>query len=486
MIRRVWLAMGILHLATHLSFAQCVRVSGSTHLRYIEIRPLVSDSVAAAFADGDQLLRQLSDGRIVRCIPGDAFCYDVHPGERVSTVPVVHDIEVSGWGFARGLSVYLQLRGRTALAGADLWPRGDDKIDALAAYAEWSRTRSSVRIGRQWKVSGLGFYNFDGVSIEGRPIPTLSIAGYGGRSLVRGINEPRSGGALESIETLAPLSPGLLLGLHARYQPNRRAAASAVYQVDLRSDGEGVYSELLAIDGTLETSLATVEAAVEYDLSGAQFNEARMRARTRPFGQFAPFIEVRRYRPYFELWTIWGAFSPVGFDEARTGVAWASRTGRLIVQSDAAYRNYGDTEADELLADFRDSGWGWNASANWQVARDWRVDAGYRLEAGAGAARREAQASVRRSFGDRAYVTLQGAAFERLYEFRLEEGTVVGIGAEGFAQLSARTSVVASALTYRHLEQGPTPLTDWNQRRASLRLQWTIGPEPGMPRTAAR
>ena len=458
---------------------QTVRLSGSAQVRYIELRPLVSDSIVADLAPGEGLLRQTADGRIVRCLPGDAFCRDVHPGARTSTIPVIQDVEISAWGFGRGTYAFAQLRGRGALGGSELWPQADDAFDLLAAYAELARERFRVRAGRQWKVSGLGFYNFDGIAVEVQPLRVAALEVYGGRSLLRGLNEPRTGGALESIEALAPPAGGVLLGVHARYQPRRTAAFSAVYQVDFRDDGAGLFAELFAADAAVRAGRFDTEAAIEVDVASAAINEARLRVRAPPVGRFVPYAEVRRYRPYFELWTIWGAFSPVGYDEARAGVSWSDDASRLILQGEATHRSYDATEAESSLDEFKQAGWGAALNATWLPGAQWRISGGYRTDAGFGAARREGSLGLAHELSERASVALQAVAFERLYEFRLDQGTVLGIGAEAALRASERLRVVAGGASYWHL-RGAQAASEWNQRRASLRVQWTVGSEPGL------
>jgi hypothetical protein len=467
--------------------AQSINVSGSTSLRFIELRTLATDSVAVGETQGEELLRQLPDGRIVRCVPGDAFCRFVRPGDRVSTVPLINDLDVSAWGLGRGVRLFLRVRTRTAWGGSpDLWPRADDAFDVLAAYGELERDRFRLRLGRQWKVSGLGFYNFDGVAAAVRPVRRAWIEGYAGRSLVRGLNEPRTGGALESIEALAPPSPGALMGLQARYRPTARLALSATYQVDFRSDGGGLYSELAAADGSLQVGGGSVESSVEVDAAAGALNEARLAARSPPWRHTALRAEVLRYRPYFELWTIWGAFSPVAFDEARGGLTWADSAGRVVLRTEASYRSYDDAGTDGELGAFRSRGWGATTGASWAPRPEWRLDGTYRVETGFGAARRDGSASATRRFGDAGSLMVQGLAFQRLYEFRLEEGTVVGLGAEGSLRISDRLSADGGVTVYRHFDAGPAAGVDWNQRRASLRLHWTLGPEPGAPRRLTR
>lgn len=459
--------------------AQAIRLSGSTAIRYLELRPLVRDSVAADEVEGAGLLRQLPDGRIVRCIPEDAFCRDTRPGTRLAAVPIIHDVTASVWGLGEGVRLFAQLRGRTSWgSGSELWPRAEEPVDVLAAYAEFERARFRVRGGRQWKVSGLGFYNFDGVTVAFRPAPAAWLEAYAGRSLLRGLNEPRTGGALESIEALAPPAAGLLLGVQARYRSASRLAVSAVYQVDYRNDGGGMYSELAAADAILGLGAFSLEASVELDVGAAVLNEARLRARPPPLGPLALHGEVRRYRPYFELWTIWGAFSPVGFDEVRAGATWAILpAGRLLLRGEATWRGYGDTAAEEAFARHRSDGWGLAAHASWSPADAWRLDAAYRVESGFGAARRDVHGGVVRQLGELGSVAVQALAFQRLFEFRLDEGTVLGLGAEANLRISDRLRWIADAAAYRHADAGTGP--DWTQRRGSMRLQWTVGPEPG-------
>jgi hypothetical protein len=423
---------------------------------------------------------------VVRCLPGEAWCRDVRPGEPVSTLPIIQDLNLSAFGFGRGLRVYAHLRGRSALgAEPDLWPQESDHFEVMSLYGEMERDRLRIRAGRQWKVTGLGYYNFDGVAVALRPSPTTWLEAWGGRSLMRGLSEARTGGALESIENLSLADAGVLLGLHARYRPNQRLALSAAYQVDVRGDRAAAYSELAIADGVLRIGRGSVESSVEVDLAGKALNQARVTVRSAPVRRATIFAEARRYHPYFELWTIWGAFSPVGFDEGKGGVTWASPDARLVGRLEASWRRYGDAATD-APDDYRTTGWGAGAGATWTPRPLWTVDGFYRLESGFGASRWEGQAGIRRSFAGSGSLSLQSVAFQRLYEFRLDKGTVVGFGGEGSVPLGEGRRVFGSAMIYRQHGDGPSAM-DWNQRRASLRFEWTLGRDPGAsPPGAAR
>jgi hypothetical protein len=463
--------------------AQSVRVTGSTSIQYVEVRPFVRDSILMDQVGGSGLLRQTPDGQVVRCMMGDTFCRGTRPADPVSTVPAVQDLEVSAWGLGQGIRGFAHIRGRTAWGGnPDLWPRANDGMDLLAAYGEMDRERFRVRAGRQWTTSGLGFYNFDGLGLLLRPIDGLSVEGQVGRSLVRGLNEPRTGGALEAIEELAPIEPGLMLSTQARYRPSSRLSLAALYHRDIRDDRAGLYSELARAEGVFRYGQGSVEGVAELDVAGRTFNELRLRVRTPPVWSTAVSAEARRYRPYFELWTIWGAFSPVGFDEGRLDLTWARAQGDLILRGEASYRSYDDTGMETAASPLRTDGWGVGMNASWSPRAQWRVEGGYRMEVGFGAARSEGQAGVQRQLGDRGHLALRGLAFQRLYEFRLDHGVVVGMGAESSFRMTDRSRVVGSVTGYRHMDQGDAPDMDWNQLRASLRLQWTVGAEPGSTR----
>jgi hypothetical protein len=460
--------------------SQSVRVSGATSVRYIELRPLHRDSVPANATEGEELLRQLPDGSIVRCISGEDFCRQVRPGPAASAYPVTQDIDITAWGLGRGTRVTAQLRGRQSLGANDrLWPRQDDPFDVLSLYGEMERDTWRARLGRQWRVSGLGFYNFDGASVTVRPRPSLWLEAFGGRSLVRGLNESRTGAAMESPERLSTPNAGVLFGLQGRYRRGQSLAVGAVYQLDVRGDRRGAYAELAAADAAFRLRLVSIEGSVEYDLAGQVLNHARATFRPPPLGRVGLFAEARRYHPYFEQWTIWGAFSPVGFDEVRGGLTWAARDGRVLLRSDASYRRYGDAQT-EAPDEFRTSGWGIGGGASWAAAPSWRLDASTRLESGFGAGRWDGNATLRRELGVRGFVALQASAFQRAYEFRLGEGTVIGLGAEGAHDIGGRSRVIASFASYRQ-HGGIAGGFDWNQTRASLRIEWTAGTEPATP-----
>ncbi len=61
----------------------------------------------------------------------------------------------------------------------------------------------------------------------------------------------------------------------------------------------------------------------------------------------------------------------------------------------------------------------------------------------------------------------------------MAKGTVYGLGLDGGLALGERTALTGSLALYRHDAGVETPEVDWNQIRASIQFDWTVGAEPG-------
>lgn len=459
---------------------QVVRISGVTTIRYLDVRPLVEDSVLASAAFGDGLLRQTEDGQIVLCVGNDPFCRFNRSAGAEGTMPAIQDLSLSAWGFGQGIRVFARLRARTSLGGnQDLWPQANDAIEALEAYGELDRSRFRLRVGRQWKTSGLGFYNFDGVSVLVKRLWRASLEAYGGWSLVRGLNEPVTSDALAAVEPFAPDARAVLLGTQLRVHPAPGASFSALYQREIRDDRLGLYSERVAADGSLRLGATTVTGALETDLATGEVNEARLQGWFSPLQGLGINAYARHYRPYFDLWTIWGAFSAVGYDEVGAGGSW-QRPGRsLALDLSVSRRWYPATGADVSFLPLERSGWRLDAGASFRPAPPWLLQAHYGRDLGFGASKGEGTARLQRDFREATYLGVSATVFDRAYEFRVDQGTVLGLGVDGSIRLGARTRAVGDLATYQHRNSGSQPSVDWSQVRASLRIDWVVGAEPG-------
>lgn len=460
--------------------AQSVRISGTTWIQSIDLRPLRDDSVAIADAPGDGIYRTTATGDVVRCEDGASFCHFFSSGARATTTPLMQDLSLAAWGLGEGISFHAQGRFRASLGGNErLWPRMGDRFDLIDAYLELDRSRVRARLGRLWSMNSLGAYNFDGGSVVLRKWGG-SIEAYGGRALIQGLNEGYTSGEIGQVDDLPPEDDGYLVGGRLRLRPNAVSAVSFVYQRVVRTDRSGLYSERTGADASTMLFGASLDGSIVYDIATNTVNEGRIRAAHHLLGSFDVSIEGRRHRPFFELWTIWGAFAPIGFDEARGDVTWRAAADRLQLDAHGAYRTYADANTGLASLPLRSNGWRAGASATYLASEHLSASASYDVDLGFGASRSDGSAGVRWTRSEGTYVGLNGSAFQTIYEFEVGTGRVLGGAFEAGTRLTSDLRIAADAGVYHHQLSNGARGTDWSQRRASLRLEWAIGSDPGM------
>lgn len=467
------------------SRAQGIRITGSSSLEYFELQPIAQDSIPVAQTLGSTVVRDSPVGT-VSCPTTQGFCYYYRSRAIEHTLPLVQDIEATGWGLGTGISAYVHLRGRGSLGGVDdLYPRESDHFDALAAYVELNRGTVVARAGRQWLTSQLGLNNFDGGSVDWRTQSGFSFEGYGGWSLVEGLSEPPTSSALAAADLLPPDSRGVLIGAVARYRSASGASISAEYQREIRTDRAALYSERVALDGSARLGLTSLDAQIQGDLATGDLNELSLRATRRlPRGMSAT-LEARHYNPFFPLWTIWGVFSPVGYNEARGVARWSSPDQSLSLSGSGSYRKYQNTNTGLAFLPLRDNGWHAGASAAWRPRAAWAVTGSYDRDIGFGAAQSDGSAGLRWTPSDRGYIGVTGTAFQSVYEFSVGSGTVTGIIFDAGVRLTPDIRLAGSGAIYQHIGRDRPQILNWSQRRVSLGLQWTVGSNPGMSRARA-
>lgn len=469
------------------SAGQGIGVNGKarTYVSYLQVRDLVQDSVLAAAVPGEGSQRTLDDGTRVSC--ADGWCRFYRSGSDVGMVPFLQDFELNAWSGITGLRGYAHVRFRQPYGDGDFWPRMDSEAEALAAYVEYRRSKYLVKAGRIWESTALGFYNYDGGSFQVRLPTQLDVNLYGGLSLVRGLNQLHHTDLIGNVEPLDPKEDAYLMGFHARWRPSPMLAASFTYQRETTTNTSDLYSERIAGNARLLVKRATVDLELKYDLATESTNLARL-ALAFPLGSgLRASGELKKYTPYFDLWTIWGAFSPVGFTEARGRLDWMSSTGRVSVRAYGSYRKYQDTGIDDLPTGLkvRDDAWRLAAGGRYAIKEDLVFDGEYRRDVGYGSSRSGGDVSLQRTFGPGKYLGVRGTAFETFSEFRVGSGRVIGGGVQGALPLWT-ANLQASAMFYKHQESDQPRILDLNQARLNLILEIPIGNDPGMARGGDR
>jgi hypothetical protein len=425
-----------------------VRGRAITSVRYIELRPITYDSLQQRFV----------------------------ADERTHAAPLVQDLELSAWGLGlAGLRAYTLLRTRASLGDDAMWPRADDHFDALWAFVELDRPLYRLRLGRQQRASGLGFHAFDGATGTWRPRPTVRVEGYAGRALARGFLEPTGSPAIRALDPLVPDKGSLVFGGSVWAAPSRASSFTALYQVVELDDFSGVVSERASIDAQLGVGRwLLVRGSADRDIASNVWGRARFGVqwhRPRSLGLEAA---VFRYRPTFDLTTIWGVFAPhsnSGF-EAQVR-AWPDR--RIGLGAGYLYRRYTPTTAItpfDIGVDDETHQLSLNGSFS---AGDFRLDGTYRLSGGYGGWRSAGEAELAWDKGGYWYAGFHGVAFQQYQEFRVAEGTVLGAGASLRASPVRWASLRGSVTRYWHTGTTGQSTPDWSQLRADLGMEITFG-----------
>jgi hypothetical protein len=457
--------------------AQGARGQATTTVRYVSLRPIERDTVSRAEVqeiDGQFFFQ----GFPVHCT-GD-HCVLFRPADVVHGVVATQDISATAWGFGvQGLSATLLLRGRARLDGDFAWPQSDDPFDAILAYAQLQRSIYRVRAGRQRTMSGLGFSGFDGIEVLVAPWPWLRAEAYGGRSLARGLHEPRHE-ALRGIEQFVLDQEALLGGAFLQVVPRPGTTVGMRYQREIWRNRIGLISERASVD--VRSDLPgpfRMDAALDYDMGFGHVGKAHLTVRG-PLPQGWGWVELtgRRYMPYFEMSTIWGFFSPTEYHEAelRTTVlafqpltAWAS----------AGWRKYGDAEIVVIGPPITDESVRVGLGARW-VHGPLAATGEYRLERGFGAYLGSGDLELRWQALDGLALSARGSAFQQIEQFRVGDNVVIGagIGADGALPggLRLRSGV---DLYHQNYDNRPSQ-ADWNQLRAYTILTVPFGEDPGM------
>jgi hypothetical protein len=187
-------------------------------------------------------------------------------------------------------------------------------------------------------------------------------------------------------------------------------------------------------------------------------------------------VGLRRYRPHFDLWTIWGAFSPVPYHASDASLSVVAHR-RLTVRGRYERYQFDATEAGTpLFQEAETDGWRWELGGTLTPATGWTVDGGYRAEYGPGAASAGFAGSVAYAPSRRLSISVLGSSVKRPLEYRFNEAVVrmVGIDAEFEASTALRLGVSASRYDESH-DRPDAAAYDWDQLRLAARVVLQLG-----------
>lgn len=445
--RGTLLGLGLAVAVAEGSAAQGYRLSLDSRIQRVAFRGLQTDSIRAdSVLPGSPNGGPTTPGGVgVSCINGQRYCYFFDPGARQQTAPATLTADLTMWGFGvRGLSLHTNVRGN-ANAGNELWPGMHPAIQLWEGYLDYSTPWFGIRAGRQTTTSRLGFAGFDGGRLQLRSRRFgLEAVGYGGWGLARASALPVSSGTLNPLDEFQPPVRNEIWGAIGSWS---RGPGELRFEWQREVDRATRFfqSERMALSGALRPiQHLSVAGGAEYNLAEGLWGSADLAA------QYSDRLVtasagVRRYRPHFDLWTVWPAFSPV----ANTGVfgtAAVSPIRGVQIRGRAEHYRYDDADASTPLVSVRQDGERYSLGATVTRLARWTFDGGYSYEPGVGGTMWGWDASVGYQPVEPLTLRLYGATNIRGLEYRYEDSFTRWLGFDADWRLLDNVSVGASAI----------------------------------------
>lgn len=478
--RLVVMAVGLSCLAASEASAQGYRLRLDSRFQVATFRGITPDSIPAEAVEiGTSGGFETPDGFAVSCVPGRDFCSYFRPGPRRASSPLVSSADLTVWDLGvSGLSFRGNARWGVDLGTDDVWPGTQPALQLLDGYAEYSTPSLTARLGRQHIRGRLGWTGTDGAALTLRiPRQGLELTAYGGWGLARSLDVPINSPSLNPLDDYQlsdrHLTAGATLGWRSRW-----ADVRAEYRREVDPSVDLFISERTALTTVLRpVARVTLTGGAEYDLAQGWWGTSDFFARYHD-ARLSVDAGVRRYRPYFDLWTIWGAFSPVPYTAIDGSVSFAPvRAIRLRASGERYW--FADSEAETALASFEDRGWRASLSGTALVSRTLTLDGGYRAEFGPGAASRTWDARVTWLPVPSLTLSAFGSTFTRPLELRFNDVQVDAIGMDVAFRASSRLQLTLAGAQYFEDRRRPDAgAFDWNQFRLQARVTWVFGSDP--------
>jgi hypothetical protein len=274
--------------------------------------------------------------------------------------------------------------------------------------------------------------------------------------------------ALDPLDEFQPRRRQVLAGAAVGFR-SRHADLRVDYQREVDRESRNFVSERASLTlGASPVERWSLVAGLDYDLANTWVGNADATVRyTSPW--LTAVGGLRQYRPHFDLWTIWGAFSPAPYHAVNTGV-WVRPLRAVELRARWERFAFSATETETPLVRVDDDGWRVGVGVTYTPVPAWRIDAGYREEYGPGASSDGFEGSVTWLPTRALSLTAYGSTLDRPLEFRFEDASVEVLGLDVDWRAGERFSLGLGAAHYGEERKRPDPAAfDWNQTRLHAR-----------------
>lgn len=423
--------------------AQNYRVRIDASAQTVSFRGLVSDSIAVGLVvTGANGGLETPDGHAVRCGAGD-FCFFWLPGPVLRAVPVTTSASVVMWGMGvEGLSLHATGRFIADLGKDRVWPGTVPAAQLIEGYLEYQRSAIVARAGRQLVVSRLEPVGFDGGLLRIRwDKVSLDFTGYGGWGLGQSAGVSAGSPALNPLDEWRPTNRQIVAGAEAALHLSG-VDVCAEYRREIDPQDDYFVSERTAFSFGASAAAFRAAGGLDYNIAEGHLGSADV-SLTYLQPRFSLTGGARRYRPYFSLWTLWGAFSPVPYNAVNVAAQFRP-SGWLLLHGRGERYHYDDAEVSAaLVPQLENKGWRTSAGATATFQPRWTLDGDFGLEHGPGAAARFADGTVTYSPSDRFSFDIYGGSVARPLELRFYDATSRWIGGRAEWQFTGQRRIWA-------------------------------------------
>ena len=458
--------------------AQSWRLRFDGSAQRVAFRGVTADSVPeSATSAGPTGGPVTSDGYAATCFP-DGFCRFYRPGPLLRGVPASAGTDLTLWGLGvTGLSVRINARTITDLTGDRLWPGTSPTFRLVEGYGEYVRGGLTARLGRMLEESRLGSAGtggLDGLRATYRFAGSgLVLGGYAGWGLARGTTLSVTSPAVDPLAEFQPghrqVVAGALAGIRWR-----TVQADAEYRREVDPFTDYFVSERAALS-LLARPVSGFRVALgsDYDLAQGRWGSADATIAYTGKSVWAT-AAARHYRPFFDLWTVWGVFSPVPYNGV-SGSLTVNPAARVQVRGRGEWFRYDAADVSAPAVTLENSGWRWGLEATVTPALRWTVEAGGHGEFQPGASSRGIDGRVTWRPRETLDLALSGGSLERPLELRFQDAGVTWAGGAASWHDGTRWSVGLTLDRYWESRDRPDAASfDWNQWRMSARVSLTL------------